>query len=470
MNPALILLIGVVVVIGGILVLRMRAFLALIAAALVVAALTPKADVYQYSIHAKMPPTVARVEANKNIGLRFFDGFWGTARQIAILIIMAAILGKTLMDSGAAERIVVSLRRSVGDARVSIAFLISGFVLAALVLSDTTFYLLIPLARVMRARTGRDYTLYILAIVAGAVMTHSLVPPAAGPVMVASQLHVNLLTMILGGIIVGGIASTCGFIFALWANKHMSIPMRSAAGVSAEELEQIATRDENLLPNLWLSLLPIALPVLLIAGGAIAKQLHPSDLQKSLQTVGDANLALTIAAVIGMFMVLKQPRDLRPRGFSEMLTQALSSGGMMVLTICCGGALGYMMRQTDIATVFQKNLPHAQLALLPLAFLVTCAVRTSVGSAIVSMITSIGIVAPIALAGHLGFHPVYLALAIGCGSKPILWMNDAGFWIIGQVSGMTETETLKSVSVMMAIMAVAGLIATMLGAWLLPMT
>jgi gluconate:H+ symporter, GntP family len=469
MNPALILLIGVVVVIGGILVLRMRAFLALIAGALVVALLTPKADVYQYSLHAKMPPAVAQVEADKNIGRRFFDGFWGTAKQIGILIIMAAILGKTLMDSGAAERIVVSLRRGVGDARVSIAFLISGFVLAALVLSDTTFYLLIPLARVMRARTGRDYTLYILAIVAGAVMTHSLVPPAAGPVMVATQLHVNLFTMILGGIIVGGIASTCGYLFALWANAHMTIPIRSAAGVSAEELEQISTRDENTLPNLPLSLLPIALPVLLIAGGAIAKQLSASQVQKALQTVGDPNLALTIAAAIGMFMVIRLPRQLRPRTFPQMLGQALSSGGMMVLTICCGGALGYLMRQTDIATVFQKNLPHAQLALLPLAFLVTCAVRTSVGSAIVSMITAIGIVAPIALAGKLGFHPVYLALAIGCGSKPILWMNDAGFWIIGQMSGMTETETLKTVSVMMAIMAVVGLIVTMLGAWLLPM-
>ena len=60
------------------------------------------------------------------------------------------------------------------------------------------------------------------------------------------------------------------------------------------------------------------------------------------------------------------------------------------------------------------------------------------------MITAAGIVGPIALAGNLGFHPVYLALAIGCGSKPIMWMNDSGFWIIGKMSGLTEAETLKS--------------------------
>ena len=64
---------------------------------------------------------------------------------------------------------IFSCRRALGDGHVSLAFLISSFVLAALVLSDTTFYLLIPLAQVMRLRSGRDYTLYVMSIVAGAV-------------------------------------------------------------------------------------------------------------------------------------------------------------------------------------------------------------------------------------------------------------------------------------------------------------
>ena len=70
---------------------------------------------------------------------------------------------------------------------------------------------------------------------------------------------------------------------------------------------------------------------------------------------------------------------------------------------------------------------------------------------------------------HVGFHPVYLALAIGCGSKPFMWMNDSGFWIIGKMSGFTEAETLKTASVMMAVMGVVGLGTVMLGAWLIPL-
>ena len=85
------------------------------------------------------------------------------------------------------------------------------------------------------------------------------------------------------------------------------------------------------------------------------------------------------------------------------------------------------------------------------------------------MLTAAGVVAPVALASDLPFHPVYLALAVGCGSKPVPWMNDSGFWIIGRMSGMSETETFRSASVMMSLMGCVGLGLVLLGAWLLPM-
>jgi gluconate:H+ symporter, GntP family len=461
MNPLWIALIGVAVVVGGILALRLHAFLSLMAGAAVVALLTPAAVVYRFSLHSGLAEKAAQLAAQKTIGEHIADGFGATARDIGILIAMAAILGKTLMESGAAEKLVLSLRRAVGEGRVALAFLISGFVLAALVLSDTTFYLLIPLARVARARSGKNYTLYILSIVAGAVMTHSLVPPAAGPAEVALALHVKLSVMILGGVIVGAFASSSGFLYAHWANRRWDIPLRNAVGVSAAELERISNRDETTLPPLWLAVTPIALPVILIAMGDVSTN-------RILTTLGDKNVALMIAAAIGLLMVWRRKDNETAARFSASIGHALGSAGVMVLIISAGGAFGYVVRQTDIAIELRDKMPSARLALLPLAFLITAAVRTAQGSAIVSMVTAIGVVGPIAAAGALGFHPVYLALAIGCGSKPIPWMNDAGFWIIGQMSGMTEAETLKTVSIMMVIMGVVGLAATMAGAWLFP--
>ena len=48
-------------------------------------------------------------------------------------------------------------------------------------------------------------------------------------------------------------------------------------------------------------------------------------------------------------------------------------------------------------------------------------------------------------------------------------MNDSGFWIISRMTGMTEAETLKTASAMMAVMGFTGFAATVLFAWLLPM-
>jgi GntP family gluconate:H+ symporter len=85
------------------------------------------------------------------------------------------------------------------------------------------------------------------------------------------------------------------------------------------------------------------------------------------------------------------------------------------------------------------------------------------------MITAGGLIGPLALGADLGYSALYLALAIGCGSKPISWANDSGFWVIGRMSGMTPLETFKTVSVMMILMSLVGLGVVLLGAMLFPM-
>ena len=95
--------------------------------------------------------------------------------------------------------------------------------------------------------------------------------------------------------------------------------------------------------------------------------------------------------------------------------------------------------------------------------------RFAQGSATVAMITSVAIVAPMVLDADLGFHAVYVALAIGCGSKPLPWMNDSGFWIVSKMSGMNEAETLKTFSVMLSLMGVVGFVVVWMESQLFPM-
>src|SRR5690606_19787085 len=128
---------------------------------------------------------------------------------------------------------------------------------------------MIPLGKAMRLRTGRNYLLYVLAIMCGGTMSHSLVPPTPGPLFVAEAMEIDLGLMILTGCCVGLFSSVAGFSFAAMLNRYWDLPLRDSADMTLADLETLATRDLRELPSLWISLAPILLPVVLIAGETI---------------------------------------------------------------------------------------------------------------------------------------------------------------------------------------------------------
>lgn len=412
--------------------------------------------------------------AKKNMGERVAAGFGKTCTGIGILIAMAAIIGKCLMDSGAAERIVLGLRNALGEKRTPLAFMGSGFTLGIPVFFDTVFYLMIPLGKAMRVRTGKNYLLYVLTIIAGGTMAHSLVPPTPGPLFVAGELGVDIGLMMLAGVVVGLFTAGSGYIFAIWANKKYEIPLRPSAELSEEELAAMANRDEAELPGLFVSLLPILLPVLLMAGGTILDLALkgvsgvPEWVQPTYKLLGNKNIAMTIAAICGLILLARTKKG-NKSVVSTAVQTALASGGVIILITAAGGAFGGALRESGIAMSIKSMMPETQVGLLPLAFIITTIVRTAQGSATVAMITAVGIVSPIIAGTALTYNPLWIALAIGCGSKPISWMNDSGFWVISKMSGLTEGEMLKTNTIMGCVMATVGLVVCMVGASLLPL-
>jgi len=478
-DPLWLMLIGMIVVLGGILVMRLHAFLALILGAIIVGSLTATPALKQFAQDKKMTAAETEALVQQSVGERVATGFGRTCAKIGILIAMASIIGKCLLESGAAERIIRSALKRFGERRAPLAFLSSGFLLAIPVYFDTVFYLMIPLAKAMGMRTRRNYGLYIMAIVAGGTMAHSLVPPTPGPLFVASELSVSIGLMILGGIIVGSFAVSSGYVYALWANRRWPIALRDSADISTAELEILSKKDEQELPPFWLSVLPIILPVVLIAGRTVIGSFFRATSSDESSTVldglfglfnylGNPNIALAFSAGIALVTVAFHQRANRKK-IAMFVQSALSSGGVIILITAAGGAFGGILQQTGIGHRVQELASTYQLGVLPLAFVVTAVVRTAQGSATVAMITAIGILGGFADASQLGFHPLYLALVIGCGSKPIAWMNDSGFWLICKMTGMTEGETLRMSSAMMVVMAVVGLAVTMIFARVLPL-
>jgi GntP family gluconate:H+ symporter len=456
MHPLLILAIGVAAVVVLIVVCRVHAFIALIVSALIVSFLAP----------GMMETKVERVAA----------AFGNSAGKIGIVIALASVIGACMLESGAADRIVRAFLSLLGEKRSPMALMSSAYVLGIPVFYDTVFYLLVPLARSLYQRTGKNYLLYLMAIAAGGAITHTLVPPTPGPLIMAAQLNVDIGVMIVMGMLVAAPAALAGLVFSHYVNRRMPIPMREVPGVPTPE-----PLPEEKLPPLWLAIMPVVLPVLLItantvvdtmAKGQPAESYLRTEVQPYAEVIGNANFALLISAAVAVFIYWRQ---LRPtaKQTEKMVETALLSGGVIILITAAGGAFGAMLKAAQIGPAIEKVFESSTgsgMIYLFLAFGIGSLLKTAQGSATVAMITGSSMLAAMIGDGSsLPFHPVYVALALGAGSKVASWMNDSGFWIFAKMGGLTEVETLRSWTPLLCVTGITALTVTVVLAILVPL-
>ena len=478
-DPLLILAAGVLIVVGGIIGLKLHPFLALLLGAFVVALMTPASAIEQFALAKGTAPAAAAALAKKGIGERIATEFGNTAGKIGILIAMAAIIGKSMLESGAAERIIRSILRLTGIDKAPVAFLVGSFFVGIPVFFDTVLFLMIPLAKAMTIRIGKNYLLLVLCVMAGAAMANSLVPPAPGPLFLIGEMKIPIGMMMIGGTIVGLFTITSGYFFALWANRKWPIPLRDSLDARLEDIKLVAAKETVNLPPLGLSLLPVLIPLVFIcldtALGAMTTPGVPLTTSpvlaqglRFIRFMGDKNIAIVSGGIVALLVLARQRKGSK-EGLAPFVQTALMSGGGIILITAAGGAFGGMLQQSGISSRIADMTKDYQMALIPLAFLIAAVVRTAQGSATVALITASGILSGMAANANLGFHPLYLGLAIGCGSKLVPWMNDAGFWIICKLSNLTEQEALKTVSPLLVVMGLTGLVVILIAAQLFPL-
>ena len=478
-DPLFIFVIGIIIVVGGIIGLKLHPFLALLLGALVVAIMTPGAVIEHDALAKGATPAAAHQLAGRSIGERIAFEFGNTCGKLGILIAMAAIIGKCMLESGAAERIVRSLLKLTGIDKAPLAFLAGSFFIGIPVFFDTVLFLMIPLAKAMTIRIGKNYLLFVLAIMAGASMANSLVPPAPGPLFLVSEMQIPIGMMMVGGFLLGLVTISSGYLFARYANRKWPIPVRDSLDARLEDIKSASLKEDAQLPPLWFSLLPILVPLVLICTNTaltsfsssrapVNESFSSGRLILLLKFLGDKYIALAAGGLAALILLARQKKT-SGEGMTAFVQAALMSGGAIILITAAGGTFGGMLQQSGISARIAGLTKDYQMALIPLAFLVAAVVRTAQGSATVAVITSAGMLAGMATHGHLAYHPLYLGLAIGCGSKLVPWMNDAGFWVVCKISNLTEREALKTIAPMQTIMGVAGLIVLLIAARLLPL-
>ena len=201
-------------------------------------------------------------------------------------------------------------------------------------------------------------------------------------------------------------------------------------------------------------LLPILVPLVLIAFGAFAELFDFSN--SFIAFLGNANLALFIG-LVGAYLIFRSRAGLeRTR---ETMDEGFHTTGEILLITGVGGSLGAVIGETNLdetlGGLFSADAGAPAIVAILLAWFIAAVLHLAIGSVSVGAITAAGIIAPIL--GSLNVAPVVIGLAIASGAMFALHVNSNFFWMFKALLGLSTKGSLKTLSAATSVAALVSL-------------
>ena len=386
------------------------------------------------------------------------SGFGNLMTSLGLSVGFGVILGQLLSDSGAAKKIAHTMVSAVSSKYAMYALGATAFILSVPVFYDVTFVILVPLAIAMSKETKKPLHYTVGAIIIGAGAAHTLVPPTPNPLAAAEILHFDLGIMVGVGLLLGGVSAFLALkLYFLLMDRGFWNKETDETGVALyEENEQSEGKE----PSFIASLFPVVLPVILILIGTIWGAVSES-VPKLISFIADKNIALLLgviaAYIISSVSMTKDEKD-------KSATEALKSCGIVLLITGAGGSFGAIISATGMADFIAQsisNISASPIVALLFAFVVAAVFRIALGSGTVASITTMTIMSSVA--GTMGMHPVWIAIACLSGSLSCGHVNDSGFWVSTNLAGFTIKGGLKTYTLGNAVTAIFAMVFAMIG-------
>jgi GntP family gluconate:H+ symporter len=368
------------------------------------------------------------------------SGFGSIMAYIGIVIVLGTIIGTILEKSGAAIKLAEVVVRLIGKKRPALAMGLIGYLVSIPVFCDSAFIILSSLKKSLIQKTGKSAVAMSIALSTGLYATHTLVPPTPGPIAAAGNLGIDnqLGLVILFGLFVSAIAMLVGYWWAGYVGRKYKSGEDGLLEMDMDETVQ------GRLPSAFLSMLPIFLPILLIALRSIVILVFQDETNGFFQVVnflGDPVNALFLG-LFSSFFLLKGKGSGKLTGWVGEGIQA--SASILIIT-GAGGAFGAMLKATHIGDSLGELLSGYQLGIF-LPFIIAAALKTAQGSSTVSLVATSALVAP--LLPGLGLDSAtgkaLAVMAIGAGAMTISHANDSFFWVVTQFSKMEVSVGYKT--------------------------
>lgn len=430
-------------------------------------------------IWVKVDPVISLVIASLYLGLAagvgfadtitaITEGFGSIMAEVGLLIGFGVLIGALLHSLGTFRKLVHALLKVVGAKRLPYALTGALSTVFPSIYVDVQVVLAAPIARSSAPHVGPRG----LAHLAGAIGTgifagYVFVIPGLAAVSIAGLLDVPLGTWMLYGIVLGPLTAVITtYLFGLllragwWkpeADEAEDDPLDYDDGVEQNTAgtgpgERDTLHDVEV--PLFTSLLPILVPLVMIAFGAFAELLDFSN--AFIAFIGNANVALFVG-LLGAYVLA------RAAAGTERTDKALKTGfhttGEILLITGIGGSLGAVIEATGLdatlAGLFSASEGAAVVTSVLLAWFIAAVLHLAIGSVSVAAITAAGIIGPVLTSIEVA--PIAIGLAIASGAMFALTVNSNFFWMFKSLLGLTTQGALKSMTVVTSIASLVSL-------------
>ena len=387
-------------------------------------------------------------------------GFSGTFSSIGIVIILGALIGTVLEQTGAALKLADMVVKLVGKKNPELAIELMGWVVSIPVFCDSGFVILDPIRRAMVRRTGTSSVAMTVALSAGLYISHVFIPPTPGPIAAANTLGIgdNLLLVMGMGVAASILPLIAGLVFAKFIGKKVKSSDETGSAQETVKTYEELVAGYGKLPNGFNALAPIVVPIVLMALGSIASMAKWTGFAFDLfNFLGKPVIALTVGTI---FAVIQLATAKKMGNFYQLTNDTLKVTGPILFVTAAGGVLGKVIASSDMVNYITSNATVLGSVGIFFPFLLAAILKSAQGSSTVAITTTAGIVAP--LLGAMGLDsPAKAALAvmaIGAGAMTVSHAHDSYFWVVTNFGQMTPDQGYKTQTMLTLVLGISAMV------------
>ena len=381
-----------------------------------------------------------------------FVGFSETTQKIGLLIIFGTIIGKTLeltnATSSIANHIITRFRKM--PLQFKVGFI--GYIISIPVFCDAAFIILSKTIKSISIKSKIPLKSLGVALAPSLFAHKVLVPPTPGPLAAASNLRLENFSLL---IIIGGVLA---FILVIIGSTFSYLIYNKPRFDTNLFFDK---KNSKKFPSISESIIPIVVPVILIAIGTLFGNLNDSkNLDFVFSFLGNPSFALFVGVILSFRLIKFNPEI----GLNFCIKSGLYSAFPIILITGMGGTLGLVMQKIPLEDFINIYSFDFSLVLL-IPFLIASIFKTVQGSSTVAIITTSTIMYP--LLASLGLDneidKIWTILSIGVGSMTVSHTNDSYFWIVSEMTGISAKKALKYHTTGTLIQGIAGIVFILIG-------